>query len=380
MYYYIYAEKDATIYSDVTNDDYVKNTGLDAILELQKQVPPVNDTIENSRILLKFDITEVSKSMVSNVIPTTLEGTKVNLKLYTARPSQLPLSYSVLSHPISQSWSMGIGKKYYKPVIKDGVSWTYRTSETTDDGWTTGSFNAYTTGSVGSMAEGGGNWYTSSTWTGTQNFEYESADIDMGITETFAAWYKGDIPNEGFIVKRSDIDEQSAGNQGILTFFSRDTHTIYPPRMQFSWDDSKWNSTGSISIVDLSTQDPVVYMKGRGRTFKENSKVKFRIYTRDKYKTNSPTVGKYEMFKHYYLPSGSSYYSIKDTVTEETIIPFSDYSKLSADTTSCYFNLWMNGLQPERYYRVCIKAVSGSGTSDEVVQYYDDNFTFKVVR
>ena len=86
------------------------------------------------------------------------------------------------------------------------------------------------------------------------------------------------------------------------------------------------------------------------------------------------------MFKHHYLPSGSSYYSIKDTVTEETIIPFSDESKLSADVSSNYFNIWMNGLQPERYYRVLIKAVSGSGTTDEVVHYYDDNFTFKVVR
>ena len=60
MHYFVYAKKDATIYSDVTNDDYKKNTGLDEVIELKKVVPPVNDTIENSRILLKFDITEVS--------------------------------------------------------------------------------------------------------------------------------------------------------------------------------------------------------------------------------------------------------------------------------------------------------------------------------
>jgi len=150
--------------------------------------------------------------------------------------------------------------------------------------------------------------------------------------------------------------------------------------LEFKWDDSKWETTASMNVIDISTKDPVVYMKGRGRTFKELSKVKFRVYTRDRYRTNSPTVGKYEMFKHHYLPSGSSYYSIKDTVTEETIIPFSDESKLSADTTSNYFNIWMNGLQPERYYRVLIKAVSGSGNPDEVVNFYDDNFTFKVER
>ena len=80
MYYYIYADKDATIYSDETKDDYKKNTGLDEIIELQKKVPPVNDKIENSRILLKFDITEVSKSMISNLIPTPAEGTSIYLK------------------------------------------------------------------------------------------------------------------------------------------------------------------------------------------------------------------------------------------------------------------------------------------------------------
>ena len=61
MYYYIYAEKDATIYSDKTKDSHIKNTGIDEIIELHKVVPPFNDKIENSRILLKFDITEISK-------------------------------------------------------------------------------------------------------------------------------------------------------------------------------------------------------------------------------------------------------------------------------------------------------------------------------
>ena len=56
MYYYIYAEKDATIYSDKTKDNHTMNTGMDEILELHKKVPPINDKIENSRILVKFNI------------------------------------------------------------------------------------------------------------------------------------------------------------------------------------------------------------------------------------------------------------------------------------------------------------------------------------
>ena len=102
MYYYIYAEKDATIYSDKTKDSHIKNTGIDEIIELHKVVPPFNDKIENSRILLKFDITEISKSLSSGIIK---RDANFDLRLFTARPSQLPLSYVVEAHPISQSWS-----------------------------------------------------------------------------------------------------------------------------------------------------------------------------------------------------------------------------------------------------------------------------------
>ena len=85
-----------------------------------------------------------------------------------------------------------------------------------------------------------------------------------------------------------------------------------------------------------------------------------------------------------YLPSGSrtlqqgAYYSVKDAETEDVIIPFSTGSIISCDSTSNYFNLWMDGFQPERFYRFEIKVVSGSGEQTSMI--YDDEFTFKVVR
>ena len=32
----------------------------------------------------------------------------------------------------------------------------------------------------------------------------------------------------------------------------------------------------------------------------------------------------------------------------------------------------MDGLQAERNYRFCVKVVSGSGTTDEQIKFYDD--------
>ena len=40
----------------------------------------------------------------------------------------------------------------------------------------------------------------------------------------------------------------------------------------------------------------------------------------------------------------------------------------------------MDGLQSERNYRFSIKVVSGSGTTDEQINFYDDNYEFRVVR
>ena len=73
--------------------------------------------------------------------------------------------------------------------------------------------------------------------------------------------------------------------------------------------------------------------------------------------------------------TSKSYYSLVDYATEETLIPFGEESKLSADSEGMYFKLYMKGLQPERYYRVLFKHKNAVGTT-----IYDDNHYFKVVR
>ena len=74
--------------------------------------------------------------------------------------------------------------------------------------------------------------------------------------------------------------------------------------------------------------------------------------------------------------NSTSYYSIRDAHTEEIIIPFDDnFTKLSADRNGMYFKMYMNGLQPERYYRILIKHVNSEGT-----EIFDNNYNFKVVR
>jgi hypothetical protein len=58
MIYTIYAQKDATIYERTES----LNTGTDQILELKHEYPD-NSNIYNSRILIKFDTTDIESKV-----------------------------------------------------------------------------------------------------------------------------------------------------------------------------------------------------------------------------------------------------------------------------------------------------------------------------
>ena len=64
-----------------------------------------------------------------------------------------------------------------------------------------------------------------------------------------------------------------------ILFFSRDTHAVYPPKLEVEYDDSSFN-TGSLSTLSSDDIDEVmIYMKGLRPEYKEKSKVKFRVWS-----------------------------------------------------------------------------------------------------
>ncbi len=76
----------------------------------------------------------------------------------------------------------------------------------------------------------------------------------------------------------------------------------------------------------------------------------------------------------YYLPT-SSYYAIKDLETNEFVINFdTQYTQISSDSEGNYFDIYMSGLEPERYYSVLIKTIIDGSTL-----IIDDENYFKVI-
>ena len=222
--------------------------------------------------------------------------------------------------------------------------------------------------------EGGGTWFTSSFVSGShykQTFDKYTDNLDVELTDYITDFFNGDRTNNGFIIKKSKVDEQSTKKFGSIKFFSSDTNTIYPPVFEARWDDSSFN-TGSLD--PLSGDDIILYVKNLGTEYKETSKGKIRVFGRDRFPARTfSTTSNYKLVK--YLPT-TSYYSVVDADTEQVIIPFdTNYTKLSCDSEGNYFNFWFNGLQPERFYKFVFR-VDLNGTT----KYYDDNFYFKVVR
>ena len=376
MHYFVFSEIDTTLYQASGSS----NAGLDEILEIQKTMSNSGGNINVSRILIKFDLNEISSSIVNGTISS---DRKFYLNMYDAGSEELNTSQSLFAYPISQSWVEGQGTFSDSPITTEGASWQYRDGQILKTAWS---------GSAGE--EQGGAWHVDVY--ASQSFKYGSDDMRMDVTPIMDKWLDGTYPNNGFIVKRSgsfenlntNADEGSQDKLGNFKFFSRQTNTIYPPKLEVEWFDTKW-STGSLDALDSTElEDLQVYMKNLRPEYKESSKVKFRLCGRGRYPTKSYSNTSSEYLTQKYLPSGSkeniggdgAYYSVLDGRTDDVIVPFGTGSLISCDSTGNYFNLWMNGLQAERYYKFQFKVVSGSNTTEETIQHFDDDFTFKVVR
>ena len=155
-----------------------------------------------------------------------------------------------------------------------------------------------------------------------------------------------------------------------MKYFSVDTHTIYPPKLAFKWDDSTHDKQSSAK----QSGELFVSLYRNKEEYNQNDEAFFRIHVRDKYPVRQFESSSNFLNVGYFTTS--SFYSVRDAHTEEVVIPFDDnFTKLSADDEGMFFKLFMRGLQPERYYRVLFKHTNSEGT-----KVYDDNYHFKVVR
>jgi hypothetical protein len=359
--YKIFPEKSATLYSFYPT----LNAGIDEILDLSTYLT-INGTNEVSRPIIKFPSDEINDIITNKVSSSAFD---VYLKLLLANASQLPLDYTIHCYPLAIDWNVGTGRLANSPITTDGVGWQY-TTEIGGNTW----FDTVISGTTGSYSTnvGGGLWYTASNYEATQSFtRISSKDIELKVSNTVKAWYSSSINNNGLILKHSNSLEFTTASKFETKYFSANTHTIYPPCLEIRWNDFIYN-TGSLSVV--SSPSIVATLGNNQSEYQQDSVQRFRVNIRDKFPARTfQTASVYLNNKA--LPT-ASYYSIKDLDTEEIVVDYdTTYTKISCDSTGNYFDVYMNGLEPERYYKILIKTTIGGSTL-----VLDDNYYFKVIR
>ena len=308
--YKIFPEKDAFILSQYP----AQNTGRDEVLEVsnynginvlssaQGDLPAV------TRALIQFKTADIN-NVVNNIITGSAFQSKFNL--YLANAENAPLDYTLEVYPISGAWDMGTGKVSDVPKTTDGCSWGWR-GESGSNAWTTA----------------GGDWYTDKSGS-SQTFLYTSdKDISMDVTNMVKLWNSSSIDNHGLILKHSSSIEFSSSFVET-NYFSVDTHTIYPPELEFRWDDSSY----ATPLTAVTSSDFVISFTNVKEEFEDTAIYDFRVKARDTYPARTfQTSSVYLNAKA--LPT-SSYWGLKDIKTNEMVVDFdTSYTKLSADSGS----------------------------------------------
>ena len=390
MYRIFYAERDTTLYENLVRQG--QNTGVDPILELTKIASSsiLNSALQadtyNSRILLDFgsEITTLSDAIASGDVPsigTHATSASIYLNLHASDANDILKSYSIEAYPISESWDNGTGQYGDSPISKIGASWLNRSGDGVAQSgiaWNTSSAHSVNTSAGALQPLGGGTWITGNGYSASQSFVNQSPDLRINVSDIVNNWISASnsqITNNGFIIKRPYADEISGEAFGSLKFFGRESHTIYVPRLEVCWDDADISTT----LSEISSNTYVPYIKNIKSEYRKWETANFRIGVRPEFPTKTYATSSFYLTSNI-LPQSSSY-SIIDSVTNETIIPFTEIAnnfsnsktKISADTVGSYFKLRMDNFMPERYYKIMLKC---ERTTD--VQTFDD-FYFKVV-
>lgn len=333
MKIFLTASKDTTLYQAYPTN----NAGLDEILEIGKvidtELTEPNYVTASARTLLYFEL------------PTTQSvstGSSYYLNLKLANANNVKRNQKVLIYQVSRSWDEGSGY-FYQNVenANDGATWE---QVTTSVSW--------------SMT--GGDFLTGSTSASVTLSEYPLSDLRVDVTNIISPIISQSLQNTfyGLALQLPTADEIDKNNKGNIKIYSTQTHTIYQPTLEISWN-SQTVSTGSLVAVPSSLNVKIVPSNLKQMYIKGDI-TKVNLVVRDEYPLkNFDSVLRYK--NKYYLPT-SSYYSIIDAENNSAVVNFDDGTCINTDPTGSYIVLDTSALYTGRIYTLKIKVNSGGYT------------------
>jgi len=307
---------------------------------------------------------------------TSSLGTQLNPIINVSTSSLF--AYSMSANYKSSSTSEDKLIDYWYPITSSGII-----SSSFGNFTFSGLFNGNLSGSftvISSSIGSGSGFFVNSDGISSVYYTLDTLPILLTDSGSFLGYYSGSA-NLIFTGSVIGIFSGSLSHENL-------TGNIFYESKSFSYPTniSVYRTTGSIELfatnsIELtsiaSNKEIIIYPINLKSTYKQASKEIIEIGSRPKYIDKNVYVTSSLYKQNYYLPS-SSYYAIKDAHSEDFIIDFdNDYTKLSCggNYPYNYFEIWMNGLQPERNYRLLIKTVRNG--REEI---FDNKYFFKVVR
>ena len=366
MHHFIFPTQDNWVSSGsnkVTGESFTdQNFGRDQILEVKKEF--FNNSFDHqTRALVNFSGTSFTE-MSQSIVKKDIHNPRFFLRLFEAEGNaEMTEEYTLDIKPISQSWVEGTGKFGDNPKNTNGCSFINRSNPIggTAVAWANAGVSVYPVSSS------------------TQAFSNQSPDVDVDVTDMVNMWLSGAEQNYGMLIRFSGSQETDSQTFGHLKFFSRNTHTIFSPKLEVRWDDHlpcTGSNTGSLTELTMSgLSDNFLFMKGMRESYKVGERVKFRVGARKRYiqKTFNTSV---QTVTGSFIPEASGSYAIKDVATDEFIVPFSGFTSMSCDENGNYFNQYLDGFYPDRVYKIQLKLKTNDGQE----QVFDDDFEFIVKR
>ena len=327
--------QDTSIYEQFQS----RNTGFDEIIEVGKSTA-INGAI---RGLIEFDI----EGKLSGIVP--LDST-FWLNLRIAHADNFKRNQTVEFYHVSESWDEGTG--FFEQDLensRDGAVWTVKDSS--DVTW---SLAGGTTGSLRA----------------SQSFDFEPDDIRLDISDVVRAWITGS-DNNGLLIKIPTVDEENDRVLSNIRFFSRNTHTIYPPTIEAVFNTQTINVLPNCGLV-VAPDEIELFVVNPRPEFVTGSTQRIRFGAR----TVQPIKSFSDVFRFgnkFFFPSASQI-GVVDTATEAFIVPFDSGSLISADSTGSFFDLKIENMYIGRSYTILVRIQKSWGS--EVV---NTGHTFRVV-
>jgi hypothetical protein len=177
--------------------------------------------------------------------------------------------------------------------------------------------------------------------------------------------------NDGLLIKIPSSDETGSRVRSNVKFFSRNTHTVFPPTLETVWYDQTFNTAGNCGLA-LAGDEFILVLPDAQKTYITGSTNRVRLTARSR----QPVKRFFDRarFSNDFILQSGSMYSIVDEANHGVVVPFDSGSFISADKTGSYFDFKVENMYINRTYKFLVKVPKSFG--EEII---DTGHRFRVI-